>query len=58
MTGEAPPGKEILFPQVATHQQILALTGSLKMPDPNKQPPDVPRGRKWLGDGVGWDSTP
>jgi hypothetical protein len=50
-----PPRGEKLFPQKATHLQVLALTGALKMPDANKLPPDVPRARRWLGDQEGWE---
>lgn len=48
--------KHMLFPQKATHTQILALTGTLKAPDANIIPPRVPRPKKWLGDGKGWES--
>lgn len=54
--GTAPNPKPFLFPQKATHTQILALTGTLKAPDARNLPPKVERGKKWLGDGVGWDS--
>lgn len=46
---------EKIFPQAATHLQVLALTGALKMPDANKLPPDVPRAVRWLGDQEGWE---
>lgn len=46
----------MIFPQKATHTQILAMTGSLKAPDANKIPPEVPRNKKWLGDGKGWEA--
>lgn len=49
------PGK-VLYPQKATHEQILALTGTLKAPNANIVPPPVPRNKKWLGDGIGWES--
>lgn len=45
-----------LYPQKATHVQILAMTGKLKAPDPNIIPPEVPRTKKWLGDDAGWGS--
>jgi len=48
--------RDMIFPQKATHNQILAITGMLKAPDANKAPPSVPRTRKWLGDGKGWES--
>ena len=54
MAGTAPIPKHQLFPQKANHVQILALTGTLKAPDANKIPPEVPRQKKWLGDGAGW----
>lgn len=54
--GTAPMPKPLLFPQKATHTQILALTGTLKAPDARIVPPRIERGKKWLGDGVGWDS--
>lgn len=47
--------KPILFPQKATHIQVLALTGTLKSTDANILPPRVSKSKKWLGDGVGWD---
>mmetsp|Transcript_23045 Transcript_23045/g.38590 ORF Transcript_23045/g.38590 Transcript_23045/m.38590 type:complete len:192 (+) Transcript_23045:133-708(+) len=56
LAGTGPMPKTYLFPQKATHTQILALTGTLKAPDANIVPPRVERGKKWLGDGVGWDS--
>lgn len=46
-----------LFPQGATHEQILALTNTLKAPDANKLPPEVPSLRKWKGDHVGWGDS-
>lgn len=52
--GKAHPTKEMLFPQGANHQQILALTGTLKMPNAHTAPPPVQRTRKWLGDDRGW----
>ncbi|RYH11907.1 hypothetical protein EON65_38575 [archaeon] len=52
--GTAPMPKIELFPQGATHTQILALTNTLKAPDANKLPPEVPRLRKWRGDDKGW----
>ena len=48
--------KPLLFPQKATHTQILALAGTLKAPDARIVPPRIARGKKWLGDGVGWDA--
>jgi hypothetical protein len=54
--GTAPMPKPLLFPQKATHTQILALSGTLKAPDARIVPPRIDRGKKWLGDGVGWDS--
>lgn len=54
--GRAPPAKEMLFPQGATHQQILALTNSSAAPDARKMPPPVPRPKKWLGDDKGWST--
>ena len=48
--------KDILYPQKASHQQVLALTGALKMPNPHIEPPEVPRRKKWLGDDAGWDA--
>jgi hypothetical protein len=50
----APPTKDYIFPQKATHVQILAMTGTLKAPNPHIIPPEVPRAKKWHGDGVGW----
>jgi hypothetical protein len=52
--GEASSTKEMLFPQGATHQQILALTHSDAAPDAHKMPPAVQRPKKWLGDDLGW----
>lgn len=53
--GTAAIPKNQLFPQKATHLQVLALTGALKMPDANTLPPDVPARKRWLGDNVGWE---
>lgn len=53
--GKGKDEKEFLFPKGASHNQILALTGTLSMPNPNTIPPEVPnRGKKWLGDDKGW----
>ena len=41
MVGQGPPPKAILYPQNASHQQLLALTHSLAMPDPRVPPPDI-----------------
>ena len=46
--------KDILFPQNASHQSVLALTGTLACPDASKQPPNVQKQKKWLGEGTGW----
>ena len=54
--GTAPMPKPWLFPQKATHTQILAMTGTLKAPDARIIPPRIERGKKWLGDGVGWST--
>mmetsp|Transcript_38766 Transcript_38766/g.39460 ORF Transcript_38766/g.39460 Transcript_38766/m.39460 type:complete len:245 (-) Transcript_38766:93-827(-) len=55
MTGRTAMPKDYLYPQKASHQQILSLTNSLKMPDPFKNPPEVSRPKKWLGDDHGWE---
>jgi len=54
-SGPAPARGEKIFPQKATHLQVLALTGALKSPDANILPPDVPRARRWMGDQEGWE---
>lgn len=54
ISGKASHEREMLFPQGATHQQILALTHSSAAPDANKIPPAVQRSKKWLGDDLGW----
>ena len=54
-SSKVPSGGEKLFPQKATHLQVLALTGMLKMPSANVMPPDVPRRVRWLGDEEGWE---
>jgi hypothetical protein len=56
MTGKAPESKVYLFPFKATHTQILAMTGTLKSPDANIIPPEVPRGRRWLGENLGFEN--
>lgn len=56
LAGTAPMPKPMLYPQKATHVQILAMTGNLKAPNPHLVPPVVQRNKKWLGDGVGWES--
>jgi hypothetical protein len=56
LAGTGPIPKGFLFPQKATHTQILALTGTLKAPDASIVPPRVARGKKWLGEGVGWET--
>ncbi len=55
LAGTAPMPKPMLYPQKATHVQILAMTGNLKAPNANIVPPLVQRNKKWLGDGVGWE---
>lgn len=47
--------KDPIFPQKATHNQILGMTGKLSAPSANTQPPAVKRTKKWLGDGLGWE---
>ena len=58
MNGTGAIPKNLLFPQKATHMQILAMTGSLCMPDANTVPARITRGVKWLGEGVGWEVRP
>lgn len=58
MTGESAMPKEYLFAQGQSHTAILAQTGSLAMPNPNNQPPYIPRGRRWVSDGVGFSNQP
>ena len=53
--GTAPMPNHVLFPLGATHEQILAMTGTLKAPDARKVPPAIPKIKKWKGDNVGWD---
>ncbi|KAJ1431023.1 hypothetical protein B484DRAFT_448534 [Ochromonadaceae sp. CCMP2298] len=55
LAGTGPIPKTYLFPQKASHTQVLALTGKLKAPDASILPPRVARGKKWLGEGVGWE---
>jgi hypothetical protein len=47
--------RERIFPQKATHVQVLAMTGNLKSGDAQKMPPLLPKGKRWLGDGQGWE---
>lgn len=54
LTGRSPVDRKMpLFPSRATHQQLLSLT--YRPVNPNHPAPEVPRGRKWLGDHVGWE---
>jgi hypothetical protein len=46
----------MLYPQKASHVQILAMTGKLMAPNANIVPPRVTRNKKWLGDGQGWEA--
>ena len=46
--------REHIFPQNASHQQVLALTGTLSMSDPHIKPPPIPIAKRWMGDDVGW----
>jgi hypothetical protein len=48
---------EPIFPQNPSHQQVLMITGKLKMPDANKIPPAMPARRRWLGDDKGWEGS-
>ena len=52
--GSGPTKIDPIFPQNPSHQQVLMITGKLKMPDANYIPPEVPRPRRWLGDDKGW----
>jgi hypothetical protein len=53
--GTAAMPSKVIFPQKATHNQILGMTGTLKAPNPHIIPPFVPSNpKKWMGDGVGW----
>ena len=54
MNGRGEVGKDPIFPQKATHTQILAMTGKLKSSDARIQPPAVAPRRKWLGEDKGW----
>ena len=54
ITGTAKPSKVYLFADKISHNQVLAMTGTNAMPNPHKEPPFVPRGRKWLGEDKGW----
>jgi hypothetical protein len=57
ISGTGPvPSKTFLFPHKASHEQILALTGTLKAPNPHILPPEIPRTKKWRGDGEGWST--
>eukprot|EP01038_Epipyxis_sp_PR26KG_P007000 gene7000-9565_t len=56
LSGNAPISKDYIFPQKATHTQILAMTGKLKAPDASYVPPPMPKGKKWLGEGIGWST--
>jgi len=58
ISGTGPIPKIHLFAQGQSHTAILAQTGSLAMPDARKEPPYVPRSRRWLGDGVGYSNVP
>jgi len=58
ISGTAPAGKVHLFAKGASHTSILAQCGTLSMPDPRKEPPFVPKGRKWLGEAIGWSDSP
>jgi hypothetical protein len=55
LSGKSPATVDRIFPQKATHTQALAITGTLKAPDANIQPPAVPRAKRWLGNDVGWE---
>eukprot|EP01040_Poterioochromonas_malhamensis_P002152 gene2152-2293_t len=54
LSGSGPLTKSPIFPQKASHEQILAITGTLHAPNPFLIPPEVPRPKKWRGDGEGW----
>ena len=58
IVGESPMPKEYLFAQGQSHTAILAQTGSLHMPDSRIEPPYIPKGRKWVSDGVGYSNVP
>ena len=50
------PEKEYFFPYKASHNQILALTGTLSSTDANIIPPAPAPTRHWLGDDKGWST--
>lgn len=53
--GTAPIPKHCVFPQKATHDQILVLTGDYVSKDANVIPPVIPRpNKKWFGEEKGW----
>jgi hypothetical protein len=56
LQGTAPMPKHVLYPLKATHDQILAMTGARTAPDANKIPAAVPKPKRWLGDGIGWET--
>lgn len=55
--GTAPVQKCEIFPQKITHSQMLAMTGNLAAPDARKEAPEIKKGKKWLGDGAGWEGN-
>lgn len=60
MTGKAPMPKVELFAQKMTHTQCLALTGKLAAPSPHIPVPDdviQRKGKKWMGEGIGWQEN-
>ena len=54
MQGTGKVEKEYLFPNKISHNQVLAMTGTLSMPDAHSVPPEIPKAKKWLGDDKGW----
>ena len=50
------PEKEYFFPHNASHNQVLALTGTLSSTDASIIPPAPAPKKQWLGDDQGWSS--
>ena len=48
------PALYLAAKEVFHRHSNLSPTGTNAMPNPHKEPPFVPRGRKWLGEDKGW----
>ena len=57
MCGLGSQRKEPLFPQGASHVQLLGIDGRLVGKQASEPAPEVAKRNRWLGDDVGWENN-